>query len=193
MIKLSEDKDEMVSIIRIPRDRIAVLVGKDGSTKARIQEISSCDIAIDSGEGEVMITGKENVDPIKFNITGEVVKAIGRGFNPEKAMFLYNDGFQLVVLSLRDVAKKGSNRIGQIKARVIGTQGKTRSIIEDITECFISIYGDTISIIGDFISIKYALEAVEKLISGKKQRSVYTYLESHANEMKSEKLSETFR
>lgn len=190
---MSERIDEMVSVIRIPRDRVAVLVGKEGSTKTRIQEISSCEIEIDSMEGEVTILASENTDPIKFTITGEVVKAIGRGFNPDKAMFLYNEGFQLIVLSLRDVAKKGSNRIGQIKARVIGTQGKTRSVIEDITECFISIYGDTISIIGDFISIKYALEAIEMLISGKKQRSVYTYLESHVNEMKSEKLSETLR
>ncbi len=187
------DEEEMIANIRIPKERIGVLVGKDGTTKSSIENISGCNLEVDSDEGDVTVIGDTITDALKFAITQEVVKAIGRGFNPEKALFLYNEGFQLNVLSLREVAKKGSSRINQIKGRIIGTQGKTRTLIEEITECFISVYGDTVSIIGDFVSMKYALEAVEMLISGKKQRSVYSFLEKNAREMKSEKLSESFR
>ena len=57
----------------------------------------------------------------------------------------------------------------------------------------ISIYGDTVSIIGDYISIEYGKEAVVRLISGSKQRTVYQYLEKQIKNIKLKKLEETFK
>ena len=57
----------------------------------------------------------------------------------------------------------------------------------------ISIYGDTVSIIGDYISIEYGKEAVIRLISGSKQRTVYQYLEKQIKNIKLKKLEETFK
>ncbi len=177
--------------VRIPKERIGVLIGKDGMVKKMIEEAGECIMEIDSQEGDVLIIQKG--DPLKVNVTGEVVRAIGRGFNPDRAYNLFNDGFQLVVLPLRDVAKKGSNRINEIKGRIIGREGKTRQIIEDITDTMISVYGDTVSLIGDYISMKYALQAVEMLIEGRKQRTVYSFLESRVKDLKMERLNESFR
>lgn len=190
-------EDEKVSTnstnIRIPRDRIGALVGREGKTKGEIEEISGCKLDIDSQQGDVLIISGGAIDALKIVSTAEVVKAIGRGFSPERAIYLYNDGYQLVVISLREFAHKGSNRINEIKGRIIGRQGKTRQIVEDITDCFVCVYGDTVSIIGDYISMRYALQAVQMIIEGKKQRTVYTFLESRAKELKAERISEAFR
>lgn len=155
--------------------------------------MSGCILDIDSTDGDILVTAKESTDPLKVNATAEVVKAIGRGFSPERAFYLYSDGFQLVVISLREFARKGSNRINEIKGRIIGRQGKTRQIVEDITDCFVCVYGDTVSLIGDYISMRYALQALQMIIEGKKQRTVYTYLESKAKELKAERIAESFR
>ncbi len=187
-----EDDVKNSSVIRIPRDRIGALVGKEGKTKSDIEEISGCTLDIDSIDGDILVIAGENTDPLKVNVTAEVVKAIGRGFSPERALFLYNDGFQLIVISLREFARKGSNRINEIKGRIIGRQGKTRQIVEDITDCFVCVYGDTVSLIGDYISMKYAIQALQMIIEGKKQRTVYTYLESKAKELKQERVAESF-
>ena len=190
---MSDEEDvKNSSVIRIPRDRIGALVGKEGKTKSDIEEISGCTLDIDSTDGDILVLAGENTDPLKVNVTAEVVKAIGRGFSPERALFLYNDGFQLIVISLREFARKGSNRINEIKGRIIGRQGKTRQIVEDITDCFVCVYGDTVSLIGDYISMKYAIQALQMIIEGKKQRTVYTYLESKAKELKQERVAETF-
>ncbi|MCL5888601.1 MAG: KH domain-containing protein [Candidatus Thermoplasmatota archaeon] len=190
---MSDEEDvKNSSVIRIPRDRIGALVGKEGKTKSDIEEISGCTLDIDSIDGDILVIAGENTDPLKVNVTAEVVKAIGRGFSPERALFLYNDGFQLIVISLREFARKGSNRINEIKGRIIGRQGKTRQIVEDITDCFVCVYGDTVSLIGDYISMKYAIQALQMIIEGKKQRTVYTYLESKAKELKQERVAESF-
>ncbi|MEM3676417.1 MAG: KH domain-containing protein, partial [Thermoplasmataceae archaeon] len=174
----------------IPTDRVGVLIGRGGKTKARIEKLASVDLIIDSSTGEVEVRGSR--DPLRALTTLSVVQAIGRGFNPEKAISLYNENYQLIIISLRDYAKPGSKRIQQIRSRLIGTSGRTRSIIEELTSVYVSVYGDTVSLIGDYVSLEYAREAVIKLILGSKQRTVYTYLEKAAREVRLKRIEETF-
>ena len=177
--------------LKIPRERVGVLIGKDGEIRKQIEENGEISLLIDSREGDVRII--QRGDPLKANISAEVVKAIGRGFNPEKAMFLFDENYQLIVMTLREYARKGSRRIGEIKGRIIGREGKTKKVIEDLTGTSVSIYGDTVSVIGDYISIKYSLEAIKMIIEGRKQRTVYNFLEGNVKKMKMEKLEEAFR
>ncbi|EQD34533.1 RNA-processing protein [mine drainage metagenome] len=108
-------------------------------------------------------------------------------------MFLFDENFQLIIIALRDFARKGSRRIDEIKGRIIGREGKTRKILEDLTDTSISVYGDTVAVIGDYVSIKYSIEAINKLLEGRKQRTVYNFLENNIKKMKMEKLEEAFR
>jgi ribosomal RNA assembly protein len=177
--------------LKIPRERVGVLIGKDGEIRKLIEENGEINLIIDSREGDVRII--QRGDPLRANIAAEVIKAIGRGFNPEKAMFLFDENYQLIVMTLREYARKGSRRIGEIKGRIIGREGKTRKVIEDLTGTSVSVYGDTVSVIGDYISIKYSLEAIKMIIEGRKQRTVYNFLEGNIKKMKMEKLEEAFR
>ncbi len=176
--------------IRIPKDRLAVLIGTNGSAKRAIESLGEVLMEIDSLEGDITVIQKG--DPLKANLTLSVVQAIGRGFNPQKAALLYEENFQLVVISLREFARPGSHRISEIKGRIIGTGGKTRRVIEELTTTSISVYGDTVSVIGDYVSVEYAREALMMLINGSRQRTVYTYLEKNAKNLRFRRIEETF-
>ena len=64
--------------IRIPEERIGVLVGPNGSMKRFIEEKSKVSLEIDSDNGTVSITSVE--DPLQVLRVMDLVKAIGRGF-----------------------------------------------------------------------------------------------------------------
>ena len=55
-------------LIRIPVDRIGVIIGKSGKTKHQIEKKWHVDLNIDSETGEVMITSDKidgNISPFK--------------------------------------------------------------------------------------------------------------------------------
>lgn len=187
---MSEISEEPSFLVRVPRDRVAVIIGKDGESKKQIEALGEVRISIESETGDVTITQKG--DPLRANITTNVIQAIGRGFSPPNASLLFEENYQLSVISLRDFAKPSSHRIEQIRARLIGTGGKTRRVMEELTSTHISVYGDTVSIIGDYVAMEYSREAINMLINGSKQRTVYTYLEKSARELRLRRIEETF-
>lgn len=192
--KISQYRKGMINLnigaVKIPKERVAILIGKDGKTKREIEKKGEVKLEIDSDEGEVFIDQKG--DALKASTSLKVVQAIGRGFNPKKAASLYNDNIELNVISLREFAKPGSHRIEEIRGRLIGRGGRTREIIEDLTSTYVSVYGDTVSIIGDYLSIGYSREALMMIIQGRKQRTVYNYLEGVARDLRVKRIEETF-
>jgi len=130
--------------LKVPKARIAVLIGKNGETKKELEEYTKTNIDIDSKEGIVTIIGK---DAVKLYQVRELILAIGRGFNPETAKLLLKQDWVIEVLSLSDFADK-KKQLDRVRGRVIGKKGKSREIMENLTETNISIYGKTISIIG---------------------------------------------
>ncbi len=171
--------------VKIPQDRIGVLIGHKGIIKEDIEKKSESKIIVDSNEGEVHIEGIEGGDPIKALRVAEVIKAIGRGFSPENAFTLLDDDFLLFeVISLSHLSPKTLKRV---KGRVIGKNGRTRRAIENIAGIKISVYGKTISLIGYSHSIRTAHEAMEMLINGTPHSTVYSLLERKRREEEEEK------
>lgn len=170
--------------VRIPSDRVGTLVGKNGETKKMIERISGIKLSIDS-EGEVMFDeNAKGVDPLNALKIMDVVKAIGRGFNPDKAMRLFDDDEYFEAIDLKDVAGDRPNQLGRIRGRLIGQGGKTRQIIEDLTGCYMSVYGNTVCLIGNSISLPVAKHAVELILNGSEHSTVYHYLESQRPRLK---------
>lgn len=159
----------MKKYVRIPKERVPVLIGKDGKTKKEIEASARCTISV--SDEDVEIDG-EPEDVLK---TTEVVKAIGRGFPPETAMFLLEETYSLEIRSLEGESEK---TIKRLMGRVIGRSGATRKIIEDMTGCRLSIYGKTVSIIGEHEAVLKASRAVEDLLSGRSHGYVYRKLRS---------------
>lgn len=180
----------IIGTIKVPQDRIGAVIGRNGDTKKEIEKRAGVELSINSDLGDVSVSQKG--DAVLAHQSLSVLHAIARGFSPEKATLLFDQDYYLNVISLRDYAKPGSRRMDQLRSRLIGTSGKTRRVIEEITSTLLSIYGDTVSIIGDYVSLDYATTAVQMIISGRKHRTVYQYLESSSQELKFRKIEEGF-
>ena len=89
-------------IIRIPNDRIAVLIGKSGTVKSKIEQLCFVYLDIDGETGEVLIKSIGNVENMQPFKAMEIVTAIGRGFSPENAMTLLKGENTLHVIDLRE-------------------------------------------------------------------------------------------
>ncbi len=162
--------------VRIPKDRIAVLIGTDGKTKAQIEEACKVELKVDSSTGVVDIISREDGDVYSLMVASNIVKAIGRGFSPEKAMKLLDENMTFELISLRDLLGKSRSDIRRIKGRIIGKDGKARRIIEETTGTYVSVYGDTVGIIGDIEHVRIAKKAIMMLIEGRQHSTVYRYL-----------------
>jgi len=166
--------------IKIPKERIAILIGKDGETKDHIEKETQTELSIDSKEGDISVLGG---DPLKLYHTREIIKAIGRGFNPDLALLLLKSDFLLDVINCMEFAKSKNDLI-RLRGRVIGQEGKSRKIIEDLSDCHISVYGKTVSIIGRAEQIAIARKAVDSLLGGSPHSAVYKYLEKQRRDLK---------
>ncbi len=181
------DEGVMEEDVRIPKDRIGVLIGKKGRTRRRLERIGDVKIKVDSETGEVRIVGTEQTDPLTFLKIVRIVKAIGRGFDPNTAMKLLRDDYYLEVINLKE--HLGRNAIRRQKARLIGTGGSARKRLEALTDTDIRIYGDTVSIIGDYESISLAKRAISRLaFEGSPHSVVFRDLELQRRKKKTEKL-----
>lgn len=175
-------------LIRIPADRIGVLIGKSGKIKSKIEQRCSVKLEIDSESGETLISGTGKIDDIQPFKAMEIVMAIGRGFSPENAMKLLKGENALHVIDLREFVGKSPTQIERIKGRIIGEGGKARTNMENLSGTYISVYGRTVSIIGSPTQLKLAVNAISSLSGGSMHGSVYNKLESARRRNKLEKL-----
>ena len=171
--------------LRIPKDRVAVLIGKDGKVKKEIEVETKTNIKVDSKEGDVFISGE---DALGLYSCREVIRAIGRGFNPDIATLLLKSDYCFELIDLKEYAGKSKDTLLRIKGRIIGSEGKTRKLIEELTESYVCIYGKTVGIIGSPESAALAREAVEKLLRGSPHSGVYKFLERKRRDIKRARL-----
>jgi ribosomal RNA assembly protein len=163
--------------LRIPRERVGVLIGKDGETKKTIERISQVHLEIDSEEGEVVFNEQEAKDPLLPLKVEDVIRAIGRGFSPEHAFRVFGEDTELFIFDIYDYVGKKESHLLRVKARVIGREGKTKRVIEGLTGGILAIYGHTVAVIADFETMDIAKKAIDMLLSGSEHPTVYRYLE----------------
>ncbi len=176
--------------VKVPQNRIGIIIGKNGDIKKEIEKNGDSKISIDTENNVVTVYQKE--DALKSLLAFNVVQAIARGFNPEKAMVLFNEGMQFEIISIKEFTNGNAKRATELKGRIIGKEGRTREIIESLTGTYISVMGNTVAIIGDYISIQYSREAINMLLQGRKHKTVYSYLEKNAGELKFKKMEGAF-
>ena len=165
-------------IIKISNERIAVLIGKSGNVKTEIEDRCCVKLTIDGQTGQVTIHAAGDIDMIQPFKAVEIVTAIGRGFSPENALRLLDANNTLYVLDLREFAGKSAANIERIKGRIIGEKGRSRRNMENLTNTHISVYGKTVSIIGEPNQLKSAIDAISSISKGSTHGAVYTKLES---------------
>ena len=78
-------------------------------------------------------------------------------------------------IHIRDFTRRKS--LSDVRARLIGTQGKTRRTLEEISDCSIVVNENAVGIIGPTSAIDNTVQAVINIIRGSKQANIYRFLE----------------
>lgn len=172
--------EEYIFELKIPKERIAVLIGKKGEIKKQIEETTKTRLDVDSNEGDVYVKG---TDTVKMYTAKEIIKAIGRGFNPEAALQLLKPECSFEIININDYIKSRT-QLNRLRGRVIGTEGRARRNIEELTDTSICVYGKTIGIIGESENVALARKAIDSLLSGSTHSAVYQWLERNRAIMK---------
>ncbi len=157
----------------LPKDRIGVLIGKEGEVKKRIEEETGTKIIVDAKKGVARVIRTDETDPFLGIKAIEIVRAIALGFPPEKAFKLLSPSMYLEVVDLEEI----SSDLRRVKSRVIGTQGKARKTIERHTRTDVVIQDKYVGILGDIEGVRIAKEAVLRLAEGSPHSAVYRFLE----------------
>lgn len=176
--------------VRIPGERIGVLVGPEGKVKQYIEKKLMVKLQIESDAGGVTIIVSEQAsDPSTLFTAKNVVTAIGRGFSPDHAFRLIrNDEEIFDFIDLRVVFGRSESDMRRMKGRIIGSNGKTRRLIEELSESSLVIYGHTIGIIGTFEQVDIARNAIQMILNGSQHLTVYKFLQRKRSDMKKQKL-----
>jgi ribosomal RNA assembly protein len=174
-------------VVRIPVERLGAVIGKEGATKRFLEEEMGVRLSVDSKEGIVTVRADSALRTDPFSAT-RVIEAIGRGFSPQRARRLLEEGTALEVIDLRNYAGRSVNALERIRGRVIGEKGKSRRVIEELTGCHLSVYGRTVAIIGEAGEVQLASEAVKSLATGSQHKTVYNTLQKARTRRKMEKM-----
>ena len=156
--------------------------------KHLIEEKTKTTLEIDSETGTVSIASAD--DPLQALRVMDLVRAIGRGFSPERALPILDD--EMLMLDVLDLSKMvgTKNDMARIKGRVIGKDGKSREIMERLSGARLSVYGKTVALLGYPEQIKIARTAVEMLLDGAPHGNVYSFLEKKHQELAKEELKD---
>ncbi len=158
----------MKDSVKIPEKRIKEL----RKHLRKVEELTNTKILIK--DDEIEIEGEDSLNVFK---TKTILKAFGRGFDIETSLNLLDDDYRFELIDIREYAGKSENRQKELKGRVIGKKGRIKSLIEEVTETKISVYGKTIGIIGKWDRVQIAREAIELLLQGKMFETLYRFLE----------------
>ncbi len=135
----------------------------------------------------------ENLGNLNVWIAENIIRAINRGFNPQKALRLLNEEYMLEIIDLEPILGHSEKAITRVKGRIIGESGSMRSALEQFANCFISVFGNTVGIIGQFDDIRVARKALQMLIQGVPHKNVYSFLEKKYKEKKDENIKKIWK
>ena len=157
--------------INIPEDRISALIGPKGFSKRKIENKGKVKLNI-SNNGNVTIISKEIESLLAAK---DIVEAVGRGFNPNIALRLFNEEFSLEIIDLISFTRSKA-RLELLRSRVIGRKGTAGRQIEIQTNTKLSIKGKTVSIIGKSEDVYLARRAIEMILDGSHHGSSFRWL-----------------
>lgn len=171
--------------LKIPLDRVGPLIGTKGEVKKEIERLTGTSLFVNSDDGTVSISADENMeDPFGVLKSYDIVKSIGKGFNPETAIKLNDDDLYLEVVKLNSYINESEKELDRQIAKIIGKKGIVVKNISSMAEISIKVYNEEVSLIGEFENVMTAKKAVEMLLNGVPHKTVYNFLKTEQKERK---------
>jgi KH domain-containing protein len=128
-------------------------------------------VRITTNEKNVIIDGSGD----KEYIAEKVLDAIDFGFSVDNALLIRKEDAIFEILDIKNYTRKKD--LYRIRARIIGTKGKTIKTLSQLTNCHLEVKENRIGVIGSPELIKNAQNALILIIQGSKQANVYAFLE----------------
>ncbi len=135
----------------------------------RIEEKLS--VKISFRKGGLSIKGKE----LDEFLAEQIITAVDFGFHIEDALLLKNQDFVLEFIDVKEHTRR--KNLKDVRARIIGTGGKAKKTIENLTGAVIVINENSIGVIVDSVHLDSVIQSIESLIHGAKHGNVFAYLE----------------
>jgi len=157
-------------------------IGKIKKNKEKLEKALNVKISF-SGKN-VNVSGKA----VDEYVACQVLEALTLGFTTNEALLLQEEDCILEKIHIKDLTKR--HDLQRIRGRIIGTKGKTKEIIENLSNCLVCIHDNTIGIIGQAEDIERAMQGVKSIIQGSKQSKVYSYLERERGKAKKEQFED---
>ena len=127
---------------------------------------------------------EEEPDPVVRMKMPDVILAIGRGLAPSRAVQLIQDDIFLRMYDIREWVGRQPNQTRRMRSRLIGRNGRIRSLIEEISNCEMAIHGSTVLVIGDQDGVALAAPAIEGILRGSEHSTVLHGLEQDRKRMR---------
>lgn len=140
-------------------------------SKKKLEE--ELNVKITNRGKEVFIKG----NPTDEYIAEKVIDALNFGFPFSSAILIKEEDFIFEIINIKDHTKRKD--LERIRARIIGTKGKTLQTLHQLTKCYFELKDNYIGIIGPAEYLENGQEAVISIIKGAKQSNVYSFLEKH--------------
>jgi len=128
-------------------------------------------VKIGFGRDNVAVNGSE----LNEYLVEKIIRAVDFGFDVDDALLLTDDNFVLEFIEVKEHTRR--KNLKEVRARLIGTGGKARKTIENLTGSVIVIQGNDVGIIVDAEHSEAVAQAIESLIQGAKHGNVFAYLE----------------
>ena len=128
-------------------------------------------IKISFQKNQITIKGSE----LNEYLVEQIVRAVDFGFNAEDALLLKNEDFVLEFIGVKEHTPR--KNLKEVRARLIGTGGKARKTIENLTGAVIVIHNNKVGVIVDSEHLDSIVQAIISLIQGAKHGNVFAYLE----------------
>ena len=157
-------------------------INKIKANKKKLEKALNVKISVKGKD--VCVSGKA----VDEYIACQIIEALNLGFNTNQGLLLRDENFVFEKINIKDVTKR--HDLERIRGRIIGTKGKTKEIIENLSDCFISLHDNTVGIIGEAENIERAMQAITSIIQGSKQSKVYSSLERDRTKTKQEEFKD---
>jgi len=130
-----------------------------------IEERANVRLDIDSESGSVAI--EELDDPVAALVAPDIIKAIGRGSNRRRRCrsSITTSGRSLDLIDLSEHTRN-DNDLQRKKGRIIGENGRTRELIEELSGANVVVYGSTVGAVGQPEELEVVRRAVGMLLDG---------------------------
>lgn len=152
--------------VKAPENRQAV---------SKIEEERNIEIEIFEQEELCKITSDDSI--LELNAE-KAIEAYNIGFSPEESMELFQVGKELHVINLKKLCRN-RKRINEQKGRVIGCNGRTKEIIQELTDTNIVLNGNKIGIVGDVMDVNFSANVITELIDGVPRSRIYKKMEKY--------------